>query len=201
MTSRNLKYFLCMLCFSFLLTGCSFFPSVSEENENTWTDSGSITVGNILTIQNTDNRLTLISNMDTLSADGLYYASWAMGSPEPFQNSDGNTIDLYDAQLYLLLGEFPDGESAKDTMAKWLAAGKTNYDILSEEEITCNGQPYTFITYQCVHNDNPYHRGVSAFGLFHNNAICIELTCKENFEEDLTAIMNDFLNTCSYEKQ
>ncbi len=201
MTYKKLKYLFYIFCFSFLLTGCSFFPSTLEKNENTWADSGSITVGNMLTVQNTDDRLALINHMDTLSADGLYYASWAMGSPEPFQNSAGDMIDLYDAQFYLLLGEFPDDESAKGAMGKWLAAGKANYDILSEEEIICNGQPYTFITYQRAHDDIPYHRGVSAFGQFHNYAVCIELTCKEDFEEDLTALMNDFLNACSYKKQ
>lgn len=98
MTYKKLKYLFYIFCFSFLLTGCSFFPSTLEKNENTWADSGSITVGNMLTVQNTDDRLALINHMDTLSADGLYYASWAMGSPEPFQNSAGDMIDLYDAQ-------------------------------------------------------------------------------------------------------
>lgn len=200
MNLNHLKYSLCILCTAFFLTGCTSSPSPSGESENTWTDSGFITVGNTLTVQNTDNRLNLLNNIDALSADGLYYASWTMGSPEPYENSDGDTVDLYDVQIYLLLGEFPNSDDARDAMGKWLAAGKTNYEILTEEEITCNGQSYAFISYNCIHDDNPYARGVSAFGTRGGNAVCIELTCRENFEEDLKTIMIHFLDGCSYSK-
>lgn len=142
---------------------------------------------------------TLFDNMDALSADGLYYAAWTMGDSEPYENNDGDTVDLYDAQLYFLLGEFKDAESAQNNMDTWLSAGKTNYDIQSEENVICNGQNYLLITYQFIHTDNPYARGVSAFSVFDNNAVCIELTCRENFDEDLKAVLTDFLNGCTYD--
>ena len=198
MSLKKIKYLFYTLCISLTLTGCSRLPSIPEESENTWENSGYITVGNTLTIQNTNDRLSLINNMDALSADGLYYASWAAGSPEAIQNSNGDTINVYDAQLYLLLGEFPDGQSAQDAMDQWLAAGKTNYEVLSEEEITCNGQSYSLITYNCIHDNNPYDCGISAFGIYHNSAVCIELTCRENDRENLKTTMNEFLNNCNY---
>lgn len=196
----KLKYLLCILCIALILTGCSYTALLSrEKKEDTWADSGFLSIGHNLTIQNTDNRLTLLDNMDVLSGEGLYYATWTMGTAEPYENSDGNTVDLYDAQLYLVLGEFQNSTSAKDNMDKWLTAGKNNYEILSEEEITCNGQPYSLITYNCVSENNPYHRGISAFGICGSNAVCIELTCRENFEEDLRDILINFLDNCTYD--
>lgn len=199
MKSRHFRYLFCILCIAFLLTGCSYFPSFLEgEEEDTWADSGSVAVGKCLTIQNTANRLDLQKNIDTLSADGLYYAAWTIGDSESYENGDGETVDLYDAQLYLLLGEFPTDGEAQEAMDKWLAAGKTNYEVLSEEEIVCNGQPYILITYNCVSENNPYDRGVSAFGVYGENAVCIELTCKEEFGEDEKEILVEFLEGCAY---
>lgn len=190
---------LCIFCTAFMLTGCAHASLLSQgTKEDTWSDSGSITVGHDLTIQNADNRMTLSENMDVLAAEGLYYATWTMGDFEPYENSDGDTVDLYDAQLYLLLGEFPDSQDAQNNMDKWLTAGKSNYEVLSEESITCNGQSYCLITYNCISDTNPYDHGVSAFGIYQDNAVCIELTCRENFEEDLRTILIDFLNNCTY---
>lgn len=192
----KLKFSFCILFLTLILTGCSIFPP--EEKENTWADSGYVTIGHCLTIENTDNGLSLSDNMDVLSADGLYYAAFTMGNSEPYENSDGDTVDLYDAQLYLVLGEYSNSTTAQNNMDKWLTAARENYQILSEEEINVNGQPYSLITYRFINETNPYDRGVSAFGINGNNAVCIELTCRENFEDDLRMIMNDFLSNCAY---
>lgn len=195
----KLKYLFCILSAALILTGCAHSSLVSQgTKEDTWTDSGFVTIGHDLTIQNTGSQLTLSENMDVLSAEGLYYATWTMGNSESYENSDGDTVDLYDAQLYLLLGEFPDNQSAQDNMGKWLDAGRSNYEVISEEEVTCNGQSYLLITYNCVSEDNPYARGVSAFGTYQEDALCIELTCRENFEGDIKTILIDFLSNCSY---
>lgn len=192
------KYFLLTLCIALLLTGCASLSSLSGEEDNSWTDSGFITVGKNLTIQNTDDRLTLLNNMDTLSAEGLYYAAWSIGSSEPYENSEGNTVDLYDAQIYLLMREHTNPEKAQNTLDEWLNAGKTNYNISGEEIIDCNGQSYSLITYTFVNEDNPYDRGISAFGICGKNALCIELTCQEDFDMDLRDIMIHFLESCTY---
>lgn len=190
------KQIICMICLLTLLTGCSD-PS-SDSTGSVTTDSEYVTIGSSLTVHNTDTRLTLLSNMDALSADGLYYASWTAGSSEPYENSDGDTVDLYDAQLYLLLGEFKSSESAQSNMENWLTAGRTNYDVTDERNITCNGQSYTIVAYNFSNEGNPYARGVSAFGVSKNLAICVELTCRDNYQEDLDQMLTDFLNGCSY---
>ena len=189
-------YWIYALCIILTLTGCSAVsaqpaPSVEEA-------SGDIMIGNFLRIQNIDSRLTLLSNLDTLSADGLYYASWAIGDAQAYENSDGDTVDLYDASLYLLAGEFRNTQYAQENMDAWLTSAKGNYDVLNEEEITCSGQSYTLITYNSIHEDNPYARGISAFGVYENCAVCIELTCRDAFTEDLRDILVNFLESCSY---
>ncbi len=171
---------------------------MQEEQEDTWSDSGYLKVGHHLTIQNADDRLSLLDSKDVLSANGLYYAAWTMGGSEPYVNSEGTAVDLYDAQLYLVLSEHKDGEEAHNDVEKWLDAARGNYEVLTEEEITCNGQSYSLLTYNCVSESNPYARGMSAFGVYDSTAVCMELTCREGFEEDLYKILISFLDHCTY---
>lgn len=83
-------------------------------------------------------------------------------------------------------------------MENWLAAGKTNYDITDESTITCSGQSYITITYGFKNEENPYSHGISAFGVYENLAVCVELTCREGYQEDIQEMLTDFLNNCTY---
>lgn len=183
-----------------MLTGCSVISSAlsEKETENTWDTSGYVKIGDILTVQKSDSDLVLIDNKDALSSDGLFYCAWTIGGSEPYENSEGKTVDLYDAQLYLLLGEFVNLQKAQENMNDWLKTAKSNYELIKEEEITCNGQTYTLITYNFITESNPYARGASAFGIYENNAVCIELACRDNFTDDPESILTDFLNNCTY---
>lgn len=197
------RYVICVLCVMFFSLAGYIYVSLpmGEKQENTWADSGYLKLGRHLAIQNADNRLTLLDSKDVLSANGLYYAAWTMGDSEPYVNSEGDTVDLYDAQLYFLLGEHKSGGEADKDMTKWLDAARKNYEVLEEEEISCNGQSYRLLTYNCVNGDNPYDRGVSAFGVCGGLSMCIELTCRENFEEELRDILIPFLENCTYSGQ
>lgn len=180
------------------LSGCTSLPADTESDIEAERDSEYIAVGSRLTVPNTDSRLTLLDKKDALSADGLYYVSWTAGTPEPYVNSEGDTVDLYDAQLYLLLGESKTSEAAEQTTENWLSAGMTNYDVTAEETIVCNGQTYTMLSYRFTNEENPYSRGVSAFGVFENCAVCVEFACQEAYGEDLKEMLTDFLEGCSY---
>lgn len=198
MTIIKRNYLICALCMILLLTltGCS---ASSKTPADTGSEvSGDITLGNCLTIRDVDSRLVLLSNLDTLAADGLYYASWVIGDAVPYENSEGDTVDLYDATLYLLLGEYKSAQTAQNNMETWLTTAKENYTVISEEELTCNGQTYTLITYDFTSEGNPYARGISAFGTYEDSAVCIELTCQEQFEEDLHSILTGFLECCTF---
>lgn len=198
--NMGFKIILCVLCLAiFSLAGYLFISSPMEQTgEDTWADYGFLKIGRSLTVQNTDNALSLSDSKDVLSANGLYYASWTMGESEPYVNSEGKTVDLYDVQLYLVLSEHKDAAEAASDMTKWIDLGKKNYEVLTEEEILCNGQSYLLMTYNCVNEDNPCDRGVSAFGVHGNDAVCIELTCRDSFEDDLKTILVTFLDNCTY---
>ncbi|MCM1049420.1 MAG: hypothetical protein NC433_13450 [Clostridiales bacterium] len=195
----NIRKILCSIFFIIILTGCASFSSDTENNQaDAWNEDGYINVGDILTVNKSDSRLTLLDNKDTLASDGLFYCSWTIGDAIPYENSEGDTIDLYDAQLYLLLGEFVSAAKAEENMDDWLATAKVNYDVVSEENIDLDGQTYTIITYGYINENNPYARGASAFGLYESNAVCIELSCSSDFDDEPKDILIDFLNNCTY---
>lgn len=186
-SNKGFKYLLCILCIIlFSLAGYHFISSPMEQpGEDTWADSGFLKISQDLTIKNTDNTLTLLDSKDVLSASGLYYASWAMNE--------------YDAQLYFVLSEHKDTIEASNDMTKWIDLSRDNYEVLTEEEITCNGQSYSLITYNCISEDNPHNRGISAFGVHDKDAVCIELTCGENYDGDLKTILASFLDSFIYD--
>ncbi len=196
---RNIKTAACILTALLALTSAGCSQSAGNDDTKPLVNEDYVTIGSRLTIHNTDSRLTLRDNMDALSSDGLYYATWIAGESESYENSDGDMVDLYDAQLYLLLGEHKTADAAQESMNSWLDAGRSNYHVTEEKSILCNGQPYTMITYDFTNKENPYSHGVSAFGVFENCSVCVELTCRENYEEDLPEMLNGFLAGFGYE--
>lgn len=199
LATRKIAVMICTIICTVALSGCALTPDLfNTANHTADEESGQVTIGSHLTIQNMDERLTLSEQMDALSADGLYYASWVAGNSTPYENSDGESVSLYDAQLYLLAGEFKSTEAAQENMNNWLAAGKSNYEVISEGEIDCNGQIYSLITYQFTNAANPYDHGISAFGVYEDMAVCMELTCVESYDEDLQQMLTEFLENCNY---
>lgn len=196
MKQKMKKRSVIFICAAALFTGgCAFMPR-TEKNEPHIED-GRLLVGTIMSVE-MPKELTLLDNIETLAADGLYYNTWTDGEAVPYENSDGETVDLYDAQLYLLVSECDKEETAKENYDKWLTAAKDNYNILSQEEITCSGQSYILLVYDFEDEDSPYDRGVSAFGTCGVDAVCAELTCTEDYEKDLKTILTDFLEGCHY---
>jgi hypothetical protein len=178
-----------------LCLGCA---NVTTGNAVSVNEDGSIQIGNSLLVEPLDSELEISEQFDALAADGLYYATWTIGEPVDYENSDGDTVDLYDAQLYLLLGEYRTEEKAADSQSAWLAAAKENYEVLSEEDVVFDSVTYHVITYNCISETNPYDHGISAFATNEKNAVCAELTCQTDFSDDLNAIMMDFLKHCTY---
>lgn len=198
--NKKIKYLLCALCIALFSLAGYFFISYPQEQagEDTWENSGFLKVGHSLIIKNTDDSFRLLDNKDVLSANGLYYAAWTMGESHPYTDTEGKTVDLYDVQLYLILSEHKNSAEAGKDMNKWFDLAKSKYEILTEEETLCNGQPYSLITYICAGEANPYDRGVSAFAVYGNTAMCFELTSKDIFDEDLRSILISFLDNCVY---
>lgn len=194
----NKKILTAFILLLWLATSCAS-SSKTAANEQKWLENQTV-IGTAVTID-APEQLILLDNKDVLAADGLYYATWGTGHSVPYENSDGDTIDLYDAQIYFLTSETPDEASAEKNYTAWLSAAKENYTVLTEETIDCNGQPYTLITYNCSGGDTPYDRGVSAFGTCGATAVCAELTCLEEYGGDLTVLFTEFLKGCHYRNE
>lgn len=192
----NIRFVLCFICLLMTVTGRSLTaPALEKEPiENT----AFLKISSSLEVNNTDESLILYDYKEALAGDGLYYASWRIGDATPYENSDGDMVDLYDAQLYLLLGEFTSNAKAQENQDAWLERAKSNYEISAEEEIVCDEQAYRMITYTFPDEGSPYDRGISAFGVHENSAVCIELTCQKDFTGDLEAILTEFLGNCTY---
>lgn len=184
------KYIICILFTALLL--CLVLLSLKKEVPTV------VTLGSHFQVDNTDSRRTLTNHVDTLAASGLYYASWGLGNISAYESAKDGTINLYDAQIYLLLGEYKNERSAAENMQEWLDNARTNYEVQNEEEISFCGQVFTKLTYLFAGEDGPYANGISIFGVLDTDAVCIELTCRESFADDPETTMDDFLNCCSY---
>lgn len=192
MKKKKSLFFICSLT---LLTGCSSVPQTTRDGQK-WHDEWT-RVGTNIGID-VPEQFTLLDNKDALAADGLYYATWGTGNSISYENSEGNTTELYDAQLYFLTSEAVSEEDAQKNYTNWLTAAKKNYNVYEENTITCNGQVYTLIIYNYTAEDTPYSHGVSAFGYCDTNAVCAEFACMENYTDDSETLLMEFLEGCHY---
>lgn len=179
------------------LTGCaSDQPPERAADGSSWNQSW-VTVGGVIGVdapEGMDSR----ENNEALAANGMYYATWSMGDAEPYTNEDGEEAELYDAQVYLLLGKYRSAKEAENTLAQWKDMASLNYAIESTVKETHNGVDFAVITYTFESEANPYARGASAFGVYENCAVSVEFTCQEGFGEDVSQLLARFLDRCHY---
>lgn len=177
------------------LAGCTPVPTAAADGA-TWSDDW-VTVGGVIGVDTPDG-IDHQENNDSLSIRGMYYATWSIGGAEAYTNEDGDEAQLYDAQIYLLLAGYDAAEKAEDSAAEWQAMANDRYVVDQTLSTTCNGQDFTVLTCNFDSETNPYARGASAFGVYRNYAISVELSCREGFTGDLLEILTDFLDHCHY---
>lgn len=187
--------FVLLLAACACLAGCAPVPSAAADG-SPWSDSW-ITVGGIVGVDTPDG-VDHRENNDSLSIRGMYYATWSIGEPEPYINEDGGEAQLYDAQIYLLLAGYDASEKAEESTAEWQAMANERYAVDQTLSSTCSGQDFTVLTYAFDSETNPYARGASAFGVYRNYAISVELSCREGFAGDPLEILTNFLEHCHY---
>ena len=174
----------------------SRYPSAAADGAP-WDKSWEM-LGSAVGVESPGHDLTFQTNNSVLAGEDTYYASWTIGEPSPYTNEDGDQVDLYPAQLYLLLYGCEDEESARSACQEFLDRERTTYDIKSEETGSHNGQGYTLLQYDCISDTNPYDRGASAFAVAGNYVFVAELTCQENFGGDAAQILSDVLDGVHY---
>ena len=194
-----MKKLLAILALAFGLTamcGCAKYPSQAADGspwDRNWT-----MLGAVLGVEEPGNGLVLLDNNTALAADDTYLATWASGEAIPYVNADGDDTVLYDAQIYLLLMGCRDQENAQKNVDSWTARTGETYAVTDTRTETFNGQEYTVLTYTCGSDTNPYSRGVSAFAVFQNYAVSVELNCLKEYTGDEAAILTAFLTGCHY---
>ena len=179
------------------LTGCAAgLPPDQAADGSRWDESWT-TVGNVIGVDAPEN-MALRGNNEALAVNGMYYAAWSMGESEPYTNEDGEDVELYDAQVHLLLGRYQSGKEAENTLTQWKDMASLQYVIGSAVEESHNGVDFTIITYVFESESTPYARGASAFGVYGNCAVSAELTCREYFDGDAVQLLTSFLDHCHY---
>lgn len=183
---------LCLLC----LGGCTQYPDRAADGAE-W-DKNWTMLGSVLGVEEPGDGLTLQNNNSVLTGDDLYYAAWVVGEPTVYTNEDGKDVDVYDAQLYLLLAGCSDEEYAKQNMADWMAREEETYTLTETRTETRNGQEYTLLLYECGSETNPYSRGISAFTTYGNYALSAELACRESYTGAEAEVLLRFLDGCHF---
>jgi len=180
-----------------LLCGCSKSAPAKAADGTAWSEDW-ITLGNVLGVEEPGNGLILRDNKDALSVSDMYLASWTIGDATPYVNEDGDEVALYPARLDVLVYGCKSGDAADQTVSDWSARQAETYDVADAGEQSHNGQNYIISAYTCKSEANPYGRGISAFGVYGNYAVSIELNCLESFPGDEAAILTGFLESCHY---
>ena len=142
--------------------------------------------------------LTLLTNNSVLAGEDTYYASWTVGEPSPYTNAEGDEVDLYPAQLYVLLYGCADPAAAESACADFLAREQETYTVHSQRTEEHNAQSYTVLDYTGGSAGNPYGRGSSAFVVRGNYVLVAELLAQDSFDGDVSRMLSAFLDGVHY---
>ena len=194
---RNGLFVLVLALAAVLCTGCGVKDEDLKSDPLVNAD-GTAPVGSTLVAPAPQDDFVLLDNKDILAANGLYYASWVSGEPQPYENSEGKTVDLYDAQLTLVVQENKTEDKAASAVEGWQTLAQQNYDISNTQTLTAAGQEYTVIQFTYQDESNPYASGVAAFAQRGTSAIEWELSCQDSYSGDALKVLTDFLNSCTY---
>ena len=162
-----------------MLSGCGQYPEQAADG-TPW-DPNWTMLGSVLGAEEPGNGFSLLDNYSVLTGEDIYYAAWAAGEPTDYTNEDGEDVQVYDAQIYLLAAGYADEAQAQQNQEEWIARQQETYTVTDSWSETRNGQEYTLLAYECGSETNPYHRGVSAFTVYGTYAVSAELACRESF--------------------
>lgn len=179
-----------------MLSGCGQYPEQAADG-TPW-DPNWTMLGSVLGAEEPGNGFSLLDNYSVLTGEDIYYAAWAAGEPTDYTNEDGEDVQVYDAQIYLLAAGYTDEAQAQQNQEEWIARQQETYAVTDSWSETRNGQEYTLLAYECSSETNPYHRGVSAFTVYGTYAVSAELACRESFTGQEREILLQFLDGCHY---
>jgi len=175
-----------------LLSGCGAKQELPSGWETDWT-----AVCPVLAVEPLDG-FTLHESNDALYLSGIYYATCVTGESRPHTNEEGEEAEVFDAQIYVIVQEYRDPDSAAEGIAQWIAREKTTFEAGTQCSFVCNDQEYAVLPLAGGSENNPYRHGVAAFGLRNNWAVCVEFLGTEDYEADFENTLEAFLNSFHY---
>lgn len=178
------------------LVDFSQYPSAAADGA-AW-DKNWEMMAKVVGIEAPGGGLTLLTNNSVLAGEDTYYASWTAGEPAPYTNADGDEVDLYPAQLYVLLYGCADQAAAESACAGFLAREQQTYTVHSQRTEEHNAQRYTVLDYTGGSAGNPYGRGSSAFAVRGNYVLVAELLAQDSFDGDVSRMLSAFLDGVHY---
>ena len=193
---RKWRGMLLLLAAVLSLSGCSVYPERAADGTQ-WDEEWTM-LGAVLGVEEPGNGLSLLDNYSVLTGEDLYYAAWTAGESAAYTNEDGEEVDVYDAQLYLLLAGCADETYARQNQEDWIARQQDTYTVTEIWQETRGSQEYTLLAYTCGSETNPYSRGVSAFTVYQNYVVSAELDCREELSGEEREILLQFLDGCYY---
>lgn len=193
---RGKKMAALLLALLMVLAGCASAPETAADGTS-WDEDWTM-VGPRLGAEAPEDGFVLSEQSEALAPMGMYYTTWVYGEAENYLNAEGEETELYPAQLYLLLEDCESGEEAAQSLSEWQAQEEERYDVGETWSEECGGVTFTFLAYTTDSEENPYARGVSAFGRWEDQAICAELTCQAEYTGDEREILTGFLSRLHY---
>lgn len=184
--------FLCALLIC--LTGCGEKTPTVAEDGTPWSEDW-VMVGQNMGVEDPGHGFTL---QDVKGAKKMFFTSWSAGEARPHVDDQGEELDVYEAQLVLLLSVASSAESAQTTVDEWLTMAQDTYVITDTTQKVCNGRTFTILAYDFASDTSAYAHGASAFAVYDTNAISAELACQDTFEGDPVEILTDILEHCHY---
>ncbi len=179
---------ICLLAAALLLTGCS---GAGPQRDPGW-EEGWTAMGRHLAIEALEE-FPLNESNDVLGTSGLYYATWTCGEGQAYVNSDGKDAMVYDAQIYVLLKECTDAESAALEVDSWIDLEKQSYEAGEQETLTVGSQEFEVLPLANGKESNPYPSGISAFAVRGKNAVSVELVYSDRYAGNPWQTLERFL--------
>ena len=176
------------------LAGCGEKHPAAAADGAVWSDDW-VMVGEKIGVEDPGHDFTL---RDVKGAKKMYFTSWSIGDARPHVGTDGEEINVYDAQLVFLLVEAGSAEAAQASVDEWLTLAGETYTVTDTVQQTCNGQQFTLLTYTFASDTSAYARGASAFTVYDGCAVSAEFACQDTFEGDAAEMLTDFLEHCHY---
>lgn len=199
----KLKHKLCALAGIIILSTTSVFSGCGMATNTTQTENAAetatypLSVGDVMTIDDLGSDAKLLDIQDSLSSRGLYYAAWGIGNAEDYVNDEDTTIQLYDAQLYTIISTCTQESEALETCANWQSTAKKSYTVTDEATLIYNDIRYSMLSYTYPEDSkNPCDYGMSIYGTDGTTAICVEISCRNQWNGNGEDLITNFLDHC-----